>query len=102
MHRSEREAYATSLSVASFDSTPSFSSEGILAKRRPGTKDQLRSDTDLRVYDTVVWSRFQHAHLQELQGHSQRYVQALRKQRAARLKASSEPFGRFPRPGSWT
>jgi putative transposase len=37
-----------------------------------------------------VWSRFQHADLEGLQGRSQRYVAALRKQRAARLEAAPD------------
>jgi transposase len=41
-------------------------------------------------WQAKVWSRFQHAHLADLQGHSQRYVQALRKQRAARLEAAPD------------
>jgi putative transposase len=41
-------------------------------------------------WQAKVWSRFQHAHLEDVQGHSQKYVQALRKQRAARLEAAPE------------
>jgi hypothetical protein len=41
-------------------------------------------------WQTKVWSRFQHDDLAELQGHSQRYVAALRKQRAARIEASPD------------
>jgi hypothetical protein len=41
-------------------------------------------------WQTKVWSRFEHAHLADLQGHSQRYVAALRKQRAARIEASPD------------
>jgi putative transposase len=37
-----------------------------------------------------VWSRFQHTDLEGLQGRSQRYVEALRKQRAARLEAAPD------------
>ena len=37
-----------------------------------------------------VWSRFQHAGLEDLQGRSQRYVEALRKHRAARVEAAPE------------
>jgi hypothetical protein len=38
-------------------------------------------------WQAKVWSRFHHANLADVQGHSQRYVQALRKQRAARIEA---------------
>jgi len=41
-------------------------------------------------WQTKVWSRFQHADLADLQGHSQKYVAALRRQRAARIEASPE------------
>lgn len=41
-------------------------------------------------WQTKVWSRFQHQDLQDLQGHSQRYVTALRKQRAARIDAGPD------------
>jgi hypothetical protein len=41
-------------------------------------------------WQSKVWCRFQHAHLADLQGHSQRYVAALRRQRAARIEAGSE------------
>jgi hypothetical protein len=41
-------------------------------------------------WQTKVWSRFQHDNLADLQGHSQRYVAALRKQRAARIEASPD------------
>jgi transposase len=37
-----------------------------------------------------VWSRFRHAHLEDVQGHSQKFVQALRKQRAARIEAAPD------------
>jgi hypothetical protein len=37
-----------------------------------------------------VWSRFRHESLADLQGHSQRYVAALAKQRAARIEAGPE------------
>jgi putative transposase len=47
-------------------------------------------------WQTKVWSRFQHADLEDLQGHSQRYVQALRKQRVARLEAAPDRRA-FPR-----
>src|SRR5215470_1130225 len=41
-------------------------------------------------WQTKVWSRFQHDNLAQLQGHSHRYVAALRKQRAARIEASPD------------
>jgi hypothetical protein len=41
-------------------------------------------------WQTKVWSRFQHHGLADVQGHSQRYVAALRKQRAARIEAAPE------------
>jgi putative transposase len=37
-----------------------------------------------------VWSRFQHANLEDVQGRSQRYVAALRQQRAARIEAAPD------------
>jgi hypothetical protein len=49
-------------------------------------------------WQTRVWSRFQHADLEDLLGHSQRYVQALRRQRAARIEAAPD---RRPFPVSW-
>jgi transposase len=41
-------------------------------------------------WQTKVWCRFQHDNLADLQGHSQRYVTALRKQRAARIEAGPD------------
>jgi transposase len=41
-------------------------------------------------WQAKVWSRFQHAHLEDVQGHSQKYVQALLKQRAARMEAAPD------------
>lgn len=41
-------------------------------------------------WQAKVWSRFQHASLEDLQGHSQRYVAALKKQRAARIEAAPD------------
>jgi hypothetical protein len=41
-------------------------------------------------WQSKVWSRFQHQDLEDLQGHSQRYVAALRKQRAARIEAAPD------------
>jgi hypothetical protein len=46
-------------------------------------------------WQTKVWSRFQHDNLADLRGHSQRYVAALRKQRAARIEAGPDRRG-FP------
>jgi putative transposase len=45
-----------------------------------------------------VWSRFQHPDLEQLQGRSRRYVQALRRQRAARVEAAPD---RRPFPAAW-
>jgi transposase len=47
-------------------------------------------------WQSKVWSRFQHADLEDLQGHSRKYVQALRHQRAARLEAAPDRRA-FPR-----
>jgi putative transposase len=41
-------------------------------------------------WQAKVWSRFQHKDLEDLQGHSQRYVAALKKQRAARVEAAPD------------
>ena len=41
-------------------------------------------------WQAKVWSRFQHQDLDDLQGHSHRYVAALLKQRAARLEAAPD------------
>lgn len=49
-------------------------------------------------WQSKVWSRFQHHNLADLQGHSQRYVAALAKQRAARIEAAPD---RRPFPASW-
>jgi hypothetical protein len=49
-------------------------------------------------WQAKVWSRFQHADLEDLQGHSQKYVAALRRQRAARIEAAPE---RRPFPENW-
>src|SRR5437588_437310 len=49
-------------------------------------------------WQTKVWSRFQHDSLADLRGHSQRYVAALRKQRAARIEAGPD---RRAFPGDW-
>jgi hypothetical protein len=45
-----------------------------------------------------VWCRFQHAHLEDLQQRSGRHVQALRKQRAARIEAAPD---RRAFPSAW-
>lgn len=49
-------------------------------------------------WQTRVWSRFQHPDLEELQGRSDRYVAALRQQRAARIESAPE---RQPFPATW-
>lgn len=49
-------------------------------------------------WQTKVWSRFQQQDLADVQGHSQRYVEALRQQRAARIEAAPE---RRPFPAEW-
>ena len=49
-------------------------------------------------WQAKVWSRFQHTNLQDVQGHSQKYVQALLKQRAARLEAAPD---RRAFPAAW-
>jgi putative transposase len=49
-------------------------------------------------WQAKVWSRWQHANLEDLQGHSHKYVEALRKQRAARLEAAPD---RRPFPAGW-
>lgn len=41
-------------------------------------------------WQAKVWSRFQHHNLEDLQGHSQRYVAALTKQRAARIETAPD------------
>jgi hypothetical protein len=41
-------------------------------------------------WQAKVWSRFEHHDLADLRGHSQRYVAALRKQRAARIEAAPD------------
>lgn len=49
-------------------------------------------------WQAKVWSRFQHADLEGLQGCSGRYVTALRRQRAARIEAAPD---RRPFPATW-
>ena len=41
-------------------------------------------------WQAKVWARFQHADLADVQGHSRKYVDALLKQRAARLEAAPD------------
>jgi hypothetical protein len=41
-------------------------------------------------WQAKVWSRFEHHNLAELHGHSQRYVAALHKQRAARIETAPD------------
>jgi putative transposase len=41
-------------------------------------------------WQAKVWSRFQHQNLKDLQGHSQKYVAAVLKQRAARIEAAPD------------
>jgi hypothetical protein len=50
-------------------------------------------------WQAKVWSRFQHAGLEDLQGHSQKDVAALLKQRAARIETAPD---RRAFPGDWT
>ena len=50
-------------------------------------------------WQSKVWSRFEHNDLADLQGHSQRYVTALRKQRAARIESAPD---RRAFPADWT
>jgi hypothetical protein len=49
-------------------------------------------------WQAKVWSRFQHTDLGDLQGHSEKYVAALRRQRAARIEAAPD---RRPFPAGW-
>jgi hypothetical protein len=49
-------------------------------------------------WQAKVWARFQHKGLEDLRGHSQRYVAALLKQRAARVEAAPD---RRPFPADW-
>jgi putative transposase len=49
-------------------------------------------------WQAKVWSRFPHADLGDLQGHSEKYVAALRRQRAARIEAAPD---RRPFPANW-
>jgi hypothetical protein len=49
-------------------------------------------------WQAKVWSRFEHKDLEDLQGHSSKYVAALRKHRAARIEAAPE---RRCFPGEW-
>jgi putative transposase len=49
-------------------------------------------------WQAKVWSRFQHKDLEELQGHSRKYVAAVLQQRAARIEAAPD---RRPFPSTW-
>ena len=49
-------------------------------------------------WQTRVWSRFEHPDLEQLQGRSGRHVQAVRKQRVARIEAAPD---RRPFPTAW-
>lgn len=49
-------------------------------------------------WQTRVWSRFQHQDLEQLQGRSDRHVQAVRKQRVERIEAAPD---RRPFPAGW-
>jgi len=49
-------------------------------------------------WQAKVWARFEHKDLADLQGHSQRYVAALLKQRAPRIEAAPD---RRSFPGGW-
>lgn len=49
-------------------------------------------------WQAKVWSRFQHKDLEELQGHSGKYVAAVIKQRAVRIEAAPD---RRPFPSRW-
>lgn len=44
-------------------------------------------------WQTKVWSRFQHTDLKDLQRHSEKYVAAVRKQRAARIEGAPDRRG---------
>ncbi len=59
---------------------------------------QARIESYNGWWQTRVWSRFQHQHLEQLQGRSERHVQAMRQQRAARIEAAPE---RRPFPANW-
>ena len=64
--------------------------------RETGFQAMIESYNDW--WQTRVWSRFEHQDLAPLQGRSDRHVQALRKQRAARIEAAPE---RRPFPAPW-
>jgi putative transposase len=49
------------------------------------------------IWQAKVWARFEHGALPDLQGHSQRYVTALRRHRADRIE-SAPPRRAFPTP----
>ncbi len=50
------------------------------------------------TWQAKVWSRFEHGSLLELQGHSQRYVAALRRHRADRIESAPQ---RHAFPDGW-
>ena len=49
------------------------------------------------TWQAKVWARFEHGSLRDLQGHSQRYVTALRRHRADRIESAPQRRA-FPRP----
>jgi hypothetical protein len=51
------------------------------------------------TWQAKVWTRFQHGSLLDLQGHSQRYVTALRRHRADRIESAPRRRA-FPKPWS--
>jgi hypothetical protein len=59
---------------------------------------QAMIESTNRWWQTRVWTRFRHDNLEALQGCSGRYVQALRKSRAARIEAAP---ARRAFPASW-
>jgi hypothetical protein len=48
------------------------------------------------TWQAKVWARFEHGSLPDLQGHSQRYVTALRRHRADRIESAPERLA-FPK-----
>ena len=67
---------------------------------RPAARNRLPGhDRELqRLVASQGLVRFHHANVADVQGHSQKYVQALRKQRAARIEAAPS---RRPFPEAW-
>ena len=61
---------------------------GLVPPRETGFQAMIESYNGW--WQTKVWSRFEHQDLQDLQSHSQKYVAALRKQRAARVEAAPD------------